>query len=85
VVSSKELGLIEKSVRKEPGQWVAQRMFASQPALSDEGEVRHVCVGVFTVDGKCAGFYGRVSPSPRIDETAEDAPVLVREEANHAR
>jgi glutathionylspermidine synthase len=57
-------------------QWVAQRRFASRPAPTANGE-RHVCVGVFTVNGRAAGFYGRMSARPRIDEQAQDVAVLV--------
>ena len=44
------------------------------------GEHFHLCVGVFTVDGKAAGFYGRISPFPRIDARAKDIPLLVEKE-----
>jgi glutathionylspermidine synthase len=57
-------------------QWVAQRRFHSRPLPAADGE-RHLCVGVFTVDGRAAGFYGRMSRRPRIDEQAQDVPVLV--------
>ena len=43
-----------------------------------------ICIGVFTVDGKMAGFYGRVSPYPRIDANARDIPILV-EAKNHPK
>lgn len=42
------------------------------------GEEYHLCIGVFTVDGKAAGFYGRMSQFARIDSRAKDVPVLVR-------
>ncbi|MBM4355303.1 MAG: glutathionylspermidine synthase family protein [Deltaproteobacteria bacterium] len=62
--------------------WVAQRRFASRP-LQVEGGGRHLCIGVFTVNGRAAGFYGRLGIAPRIDEKAQDVPVLVeREESN---
>jgi hypothetical protein len=34
------------------------------------------CLGVFTVDGRAAGIYGRLSPRPVIDYAAVDAAVL---------
>jgi len=37
----------------------------------------HLCVGVFTVNGKRAGFYGRISPYPLIDSKAKDIPILI--------
>ena len=76
-ISEKESKQIRKAVRKAPGSWVAQRRFSSQPIKDKNGEEYHLCVGVFTVNGKCAGFYGRISPYPRIDHRAKDIPVLV--------
>jgi glutathionylspermidine synthase len=75
--SEKELKLIEKAVRVQPKDWVAQRMFKSLPLVADDGESYHLCIGVFTVDGKAAGFYGRLSPYPRIDARAKDVPILI--------
>lgn len=62
---------------KEPGNWVTQRRFADQPLKDKNGEAYHLCVGVFAVNGKSAGFYGRISPYTRIDYRAKDIPVLV--------
>ena len=76
-ITEKELLRIEKAARRESGDWVAQRKFTSQPLTDVNSEVFHLCVGVFTVDGKSAGFYGRISPYPRIDDRAKDIPLLV--------
>ena len=35
------------------------------------------CVGVYTVDGRAAGAYGRVARQPLIDHLAQDAAVLL--------
>jgi hypothetical protein len=35
------------------------------------------CVGVFVVDGRAAGIYGRVARRPLIDARAHDVPVLL--------
>ena len=56
-------------------QWVAQRMFQSKPF-----DGRHLCIGVFVIDGQFAGLYGRASETPRIDKDAADLPVLVKTE-----
>jgi glutathionylspermidine synthase len=80
VVSEKEMKLIETAVRKKPKDWVVQRMFKSSPLTADDGEPYHLCVGVFTVDGKAAGFYGRISPYRRIDYRAKDIPILITKE-----
>lgn len=76
VLTPPEWTSIRKDARRHPGSWVAQRRFASRPLESAEGE-RHVCVGVYTVEGRAAGFYARVASRPRIDQYAQDAPVLV--------
>lgn len=76
-VSEKELLCIERTAHRFPKDWVAQRMFKSRPIATEEGEKFHLCIGAFTVDGKCAGFYGRISPHPRIDDKARDIPLLV--------
>jgi len=79
-IPEKEVLMIEKAVRKQPKNWIAQRMFKSAPLTSDDGESYHICVGVFTVDGKPAGFYGRASQYPRIDDRAKDIPILITKE-----
>lgn len=76
-IPSKELKLIYKAVRKHPNEWVAQKRFESQPIADADGTEYHLCLGVFTVDGKAAGFYGRISSYARIDENAKDIPVLI--------
>lgn len=80
VLPEKELLKIEKAAHRQPQNWIAQRMFKSRPLITGDGEAYHLCIGVFTVDGKCAGFYGRVSPYPRIDDKAKDIPILVSKE-----
>ena len=82
VMPPKEMRKVEKAARRQPGDWVAQRMFHSVPLVAGENETYHLCVGVFTVDGKCAGFYGRISPHPRIDEKARDIPILLPKGGN---
>ena len=80
VMPEKERTRIEKEARKYPKEWVAQRRFHSMPLSTTERQAYHLCVGVFTVDCECAGFYGRISPYPRIDENAKDTPVLIAKE-----
>lgn len=76
-ISEKERKRIEKAARSDHKDWVAQRKFVSRPLTDENGAVFHLCVGVFTVDGKSAGLYGRISPFPRIDDRAKDIPLLV--------
>lgn len=76
-VSEKELRSIKKSVKRHPNNWIAQQKFISQPIVTNDYQTYHVCIGVFTVNGKSAGFYGRISPFSRIDGRAKDIPILV--------
>jgi glutathionylspermidine synthase len=78
-VTEKEVRQIQKAAKKHPLEWAAQKMFHSQPLETEGGALYHACVGVFTVDGKSAGFYGRISPYPRIDAKAMDVPILVKD------
>lgn len=59
-----------------PRSWVAQRRFTSR-ALPGAPGPRHLCVGVFTVEGRAAGFYGRLSANSIVEKHAQDAPVLI--------
>jgi glutathionylspermidine synthase len=69
---------IARDARWHPRYWVAQRRFDSIPLAAGD-EHLHVCLGVFTVDGRAAGVYGRASASPLIDHLARDVAVLVEE------
>ncbi|MDB6023562.1 MAG: hypothetical protein JWQ04_3419 [Pedosphaera sp.] len=64
------------AVRLSPGSWVAQRRFESVPVATPAG-LRHVCVGVFTVNGRAAGAYARLSAKPIIDFAATDVALLL--------
>ena len=67
---------ILEAVRSRPEQWMAQRRFEIVPVATDEGEV-FPCIGVYTVDGKFAGLYGRAARSPLVNENALDVAVLI--------
>jgi len=58
-----------------PGHWVAQRRFEVLP-IEIGGVARYPCLGVYTVDERVAGAYGRLASRPLIDSHAEDAAVL---------
>lgn len=75
VVSQMENEDIFAAAQKDKKQWVAQELFYSKPV-----EGLHLCVGVFVIDGMFAGFYGRGSDCPKMDENAIDLPVLVKKE-----
>lgn len=75
----KEWRKIARDARRWPRYWAAQRRFEHQPVPSGAGP-RYVCLGVYTVDGRAVGAYGRVGRKPLIDGVAQDAAVLVRNE-----
>lgn len=79
-LSAKEFRQIQRDARWHPRNWILQKRFESMPVSGEGGESYHLCVGVFTVEGKAAGFYGRISPYPRIDARAKDIPLLVEKE-----
>jgi len=60
--------------------------FRSDPVPTPHGP-RHACIGVFTIDGKTAGAFARLSPAPLISAAAIHTAVLVdrqRKEPNDA-
>ena len=65
------------AVKWKPKQYIAQKKFVSKPLIGEDGKEYHVCLGSYTVDGAHAGFYARVSNTPRIDSNAADIPVLI--------
>jgi len=64
------------SVLTERGLWIRQRRFESVN-LGSQREPLHACIGVYCVDGKVAGCYGRLSPVHVVGMSAADAPVFV--------
>ena len=67
---------ILKDVKKHPKNYIAQKRFISKPLKCDDKEY-HICLGSYTIEGKHAGYYARMSPYPRIDSYAADLPVLI--------
>jgi glutathionylspermidine synthase len=68
---------IIKDVKRNPKKYLAQKRFDSKPVQDENGEKYHLCLGSFTVEGKAAGYYARISKTPRIDSNAADIPVLI--------
>jgi hypothetical protein len=62
-----------------PGNWVAQKRFESVPVSTPIGP-RHVCIGVYTVNGRAAGAYARFSSRPVIDFAAVDVALLLEDD-----
>jgi glutathionylspermidine synthase len=67
--------IVQEAIRR-PKQWVAQKRFAILPISTDDGE-KYPCIGVFTIAGEAAGFYGRIADTPIITQRAQDVAVLV--------
>lgn len=84
----KEWRKIRRAARWFPRWWAAQRRFEAVPLVVG-GEPFFPCVGVYTLDGRAAGAYGRLARKPLINHLAQDAAVLLalprREESLHGR
>lgn len=76
VTSDKELSTLLRACRRNPDQWAAQRRFDSLAGDSADGPV-HPCFGVYVIDGRATGIYGRISAQPLINHQARDVAVLV--------
>jgi len=74
VASASDLKKIQRSATWWPGHWIAQRRFQARPL--DGAVASFPCLGVYTVDGRAVGAYGRTAPRPLIDGRAADAAVL---------
>ncbi len=66
-----------RSVRKHPDGWAAQRRFDPIPLATPEG-LLYPCLGVYVIDGRVCGCYGRLAPRPLIDDRSREVAVLVR-------
>ena len=71
---------ILSDVKRHPKKYLAQKKFHSRPLTGENGESYHVCLGSYTVNGAHAGYYARISTTPRIDSNAADIPVLIEED-----
>ncbi len=61
---------------RDPGAWAAQRRFELLPLSTPEG-LLYPCLGVYVIDGRVAGAYGRMAVRPLIDDRSRDVVVLV--------
>jgi hypothetical protein len=66
------------AARLRPTQWAAQRRFDVLPVATPCGPM-YPCLGVYAVNGRASGIYGRMSARPFIDYSAIDVAVLVRD------
>src|SRR5260370_746826 len=67
---------VAREASRKPELWVAQQRFEPLPMKSPIGPV-YPCLGVYTINGRAAGAYGRFAAKPVIDYSAIDAAVLV--------
>jgi hypothetical protein len=75
----KALLQIRLAVGLSPRSWIAQRRFESVSIRTPAGP-RHVCLGVYTINGKAAGAYARISEKIVIDFEAADAALLIEDD-----
>jgi len=69
---------IRRAAAKEPGSWVAQRRFEVLPLSTPDG-LLYPCLGVYVIDGRAAGAYGRMGVRPLIDDRSREVVVLIRQ------
>jgi glutathionylspermidine synthase len=80
VTPTREWRLIARAARWRPREWIAQRRFEAV-AFAPDGAPTYPCIGVYTIDGRAAGAYGRIASRPLVDWRARDIAVLVDREA----
>jgi glutathionylspermidine synthase len=76
VTPAAEWTRIARDVTRHPSHWVAQRRFAATP-LHVGATVCYPSIGVYTVNSRVVGAYGRIAERPLIDARARDAAVLI--------
>ena len=81
--TKKEFRQIMTEVKLFPWKYIAQKRFISKPLIGADGKEYHLCLGSYTVDGKQAGLYARISDTPRIDSNAADIPVIIERRTNN--
>ena len=74
-ISAADMRRITRLARWWPAAWIAQRRFRVVPIRSG-GRDLFPCLGVYTLDGRAIGAYGRLGGVPLIDARAADAAVL---------
>ncbi len=78
LLGEREWSRARRAARWASSGWVAQRRFESVPISTPVGP-RHVCLGVYTVNGRAAGVYARLAVKPVIDFAAVDAALLLED------
>jgi glutathionylspermidine synthase len=67
---------LRRLATRDPASWVVQRRFEPVPLATPEGP-GYPSLGVYVIDGHCAGLYARVAPRPLIDDRSREMTVLV--------
>jgi hypothetical protein len=75
VVPPPEMRKAARAATLWPRAWVAQRRFEMQSLATRDGAL-FPCLGVYTLDGRVIGAYGRLAAGPLVDARAADAAVL---------
>ena len=76
LVGLPEWSAIRRDIMKTPEAWVAQRRFQPIPMMTSGGPF-YPCIGVYTLDAKVAGAYGRLGTKAIVDAHALDTAVLI--------
>lgn len=76
VTAAREIASIRRSIFLRPGDWIAQRQFKVLPVETPQG-MMYPCLGVYTVDGRAAGIYGRIGRVALTDFDALDVAVAI--------
>jgi glutathionylspermidine synthase len=74
--------ILRDALRRQT-EWIAQERFDVIPIPTEGGDV-FPCIGVYTVNGRMAGLYGRAAHTALIDHDALDVAVLLRRD-DHRR
>ena len=72
---------ISRAIGWSPSRWVAQRRFETV-SIPAAGGVAYPCLGVYTLNERAIGAYGRVASRPLIDSLAQDAAVLMAKDGS---
>jgi glutathionylspermidine synthase len=75
---------IRRQIQRQPEKWVAQRRFYSLPVGPASRALLYPCIGVYTINGKAAGAYVRLSRGPVTDYRAIEAALLVADDQESA-
>jgi glutathionylspermidine synthase len=76
VTASDEWVRIRKEAGRAPDLWVRQKRFETLPLATPDGPM-YPCLGVYVIDGKTAGAFGRLAQRPLTDDRSRDVVVLV--------